>query len=149
MVHQSAQDGKWEKHSIFTFLLLDETGALTTFQTSKTKTDTPTQTVNGFQTHALLKSGKILRIHYRLNPTNAVTYTLRFWRWAVANDYESNLYLLWESPPLQADDLDYDRAELNIPFFLCENGKMYFSIEWTGAPGVTSGFISVEGEAVE
>jgi hypothetical protein len=93
--------------------------------------------------------GKINRIHYRLKPTNAVTYVLRIWRAARAGDYESNSVMLYESPPTQASDVDYDKGELEIPFVLSTPGTMYYSIEWSGAPGNTVGFIDVTGERVD
>jgi len=96
-----------------------------------------------------LKSGKILRIHYRLKPTNVVTYTLRIWSASIAADYQCNEYLLYESPPLQASDVDYDRAELNIPFILYTPAVIYYSIDWSAASGNTLGFIDVMGEVVE
>jgi hypothetical protein len=135
--------------SLFIFFKLDEDGTANYFETSQTKTDTPTLLVDTHRSHPTMKSGVIHRIHYRLNPTNAVTYTLRLWRRAVANNYANNISLLYESPPLQADDTDYDRAELMIPFECCDGpGILYFSIEWTGAPGVTLGFIDVSGEKI-
>jgi len=149
MSKDSCRDGKWKKGSIFLFLKLDEAGALDYFETPQTKTDTPTLLVDGYVTHPTIKTGRINRIHYRLNPTNAVTYTLRLWRAGAAPDYESNLNMLWESPPLQVDDTDYDRAELNIPFSCATPGALYFSIDWTGAPGNTLGFIDVSGEKVD
>jgi len=56
-----------------------------------------------------------------------------------------NLALLYESPALQADDTDYDRAELTIPMNLLVPGALYYSIDWSAAPGNTTGFIDVSG----
>jgi len=144
MSKDSCRDGKWKKGSIFMYTKLDEAGAADFFETSQVKTDTPTLLFD-ILSHPTMKSGIIHRIHYRLNPTAAVTYILRIWRAAAPADYESNVNMLYESPPLQADDTDYDRAELVIPFWLWTPGVMFYSIEWTGAPGNTSGFISVSG----
>lgn len=145
----SSRDGKWKKGSVFIFQKLDEAGAADYFETSQTKTDTPTLLLDGYMSHPTMKAGFIKRIHYRLNPTAAVTFTLRLWAAVFANDYESNLFMLYESPTLQADDTDYDRAELDIPMILCTPGHLFFSIEWTGAPGNTSGFIAVSGDKVD
>lgn len=147
MGKDSARDGKWKSESIFMYWILDEAGADGTLVTSQTKTDMPTLYLNRLS-HPTMKSGIALRIHYRLNPTNAVTYTLRLWRAATADNYQSNVNMLYESPALQADDTDYDR-EVEIPFWLWVPGVMFYSIEWTGAPGVTPGFIDVEGLKVE
>jgi len=147
MGKDSARGGKWTKGSIFREYRLDEAGALDSFETVQTKTDTPTLTL--IASHPTMKSGMIHRIHYRLNPTAAVTYTLRLWRGASADNYQSNLDMLYESPALQADDTDYDRTDLDIPLICPNPGVIYYSIEWTGAPGNTSGFIEVSGEKVE
>jgi hypothetical protein len=150
MGHQSSSDGIWEKGSIFTYHKLDEDGTGNFFETSQSKTDTPTLLVDTFKSHPQMKTGKILRIHFRMKPTNvAETYTLRLWRAALGPDYASNACMLYESAPLRADDVDYDIGELNIPFWLYTPGFLYYSIEWTGAPGNTSGFIEVTGEAVD
>ena len=145
----SGRGGRWKKHSIFIYSALDEAGTNNYFETSQSKTDTPTLQLLSTKVPPRMRSGIIKRIHYRLKPTNAVTFTLRLWRSAVPADYESNKYLLYESPPLQASDEDYDRGELQIPFYLYSPGKLYYSIEWSAAPGNTVGFIDVNGEVVE
>jgi hypothetical protein len=147
MGKDSSRGGKWKSQSIFVMTKLDEAGAADYFETSQIKTDAPTLLLDA--SHPTMKSGIIHRIHYRLNPTNVATYILRLWHGTAANDYESNMQMLYESPPLQADDIDYDRAELIIPFRCSWPGAMYYSIEWTAAPGNTSGFIVVSGEKVE
>lgn len=148
----TCRSGRWRKMSIFNFAQLNEAGASADFETSQAKTDTPTLTLLDVRTltgtvGANLKSGLIHRIHYRLNPTNAVTYTLRLWQAAIADNYESNMNMLYESPALRADDTDYDVAELNIPFVLAATGLMYYSIEWSAASGTTTGFLAVSGES--
>jgi hypothetical protein len=149
MSKDSCRDGKWKKGSIFCYGKLDEAGVGDYFETSQTKTDTPTLMLDAWN-HPTMTSGIIKRIHYRLNPTAAVTYILRLWRGSRAADYESNSLMLYESPALQADDTDYDRvADLEIPFVLQAPGGIYYSIEWTGAPGNTTGFIDVTGEKVD
>jgi hypothetical protein len=138
--------------SIFNFAQLNEAGASAKFETNQNKTDTPTLALLDFRimtgsVGANLKAGLIHRIHFRLNPTNAVTYTLRIWQAAIAADYESNMNMLYESPAARADDTDYDVAELVIPFILANTGMIYYSVEWTGAPGITTGFLAVSGVA--
>jgi len=95
-----------------------------------------------------LRRGVIKRIRYRLNYVNAETYTLRLWAASETGDYESALHLLWESPAAQADDTEYtlDATDFGeIPFILRRAGRIYFSVEWTGAPGNIQGFIRVDG----
>lgn len=127
---------------------LDEAGNLGFFATSQDGTTKPTLSF-GTVIPASFRSGIIRRIHYRLNPTNAVTYTLRLWvaTWT-ANTYQLNLYKLYQSPAAQADDTEYDR-EVVISFLLGVPAFIYYSIEWTGAPGVTPGYIHLTGEAWE
>jgi len=96
-----------------------------------------------------LKSGIIKRIHFRIKPANAVTYTLRIWSDAKAGDYESNMNMLYESPSGRLSDEDYDIGELDIPFNLGAEGKIYYSLDWTGATGNVQGFIEVSGELYE
>jgi hypothetical protein len=136
--------------STFKFTKLDEDGTLNVFETSQAKTAPPTLLLDLELFHPIpqIKSGIINRVHYRLNPTNAVTYTLRLWDATVLNPYELNMHMLYESPAAQADDTDYDR-EVTIPFLFAIAGKLFYSIEWTGAPGNTTGFISVEGEKID
>jgi len=145
------REGRPQKKETFVYALVDEDGSGDRFETVQSKTDTPTLYLGvDSEAHRIpstLKSGHINRIHYRLNPTNAVTFTLRLWEAAYDADYHSNAHLLWESDPLQADDTDYDKQELDIRFILITTGKMYYSIEWTGATGNTTGFIYVSGES--
>jgi len=150
---RECKNNDWKEHTIFCLKMLDEDGTGNYFETSKSKTDTP---VHFMMANAVgcggkplkFKEGKINRIHFRMNPSNAETFTLRIWRDAVAGDYASNLNLLYESDPLRADDEDYDVCELDVPFVLKTPGKIWFSIEWTGAPGNTPGFLEVSGEVI-
>lgn len=141
--------GRWTKRVAFKYSELQEAAAAAKFNTDQTKTDTPTLKLNDVRVPDTLKSGIIKRIHYRINPANAVTYTLRIWAAAIDNDYESNLNLLYESPSGQVDDEDYDRSELSIPFVLAAEGDMYYSIDWSAASGNVQGFIEVSGETFE
>lgn len=149
MSKDSSRIGKWRKENVFVFYKLDEDGVLNVFETDQDKVTPPTLLVDTFISDPTMTKGIIKRIHYRLNPTNAVTYTLRLWRATVANAYELNLNLLYESAAAQVDDTDYDRAELEIPTSLVVPGSLYYSIDWTGAPGNTTGFIDVSGVKVE
>jgi hypothetical protein len=149
MSKDSCRDGKWKKGSVFVFNKLDEDGALNVFETSQDKITPPTNRLDTFISHPTMKTGVIHRIHYRLNPTNAATYILRLWRAYPANPYELNLALLYESPAGQADDTDYDEAELIIPVSLAWPGEVPYSIEWTAAPGNTTGFIDATGVKID
>ncbi len=134
--------------------VVDTGGGSALFSTDLAKTVAPTQYFSDIMPQ-VIQSGVINRVKYRLNPTNAVTYTVSIWEGvppaAGANAYDLDARLLYESPTLQADDTTYDRAELNVPFVLERDNaagplfKLYFSIDWTGAPGVTPGYIMISG----
>jgi hypothetical protein len=149
MAKDSCRDGKWIRKSIFLCQKLDEAGVGDYFEVDQDKVTVPTLLLDTYRTHPTMKSGKILRIHYRINPTNAVTFTLRLWSTnLVVNPYELNLVMLYESPAAQVDDTDYDR-EVEIPFVLETPGSLWYSIDWTAAPGNTTGFIEASGEKEE
>jgi hypothetical protein len=149
MSKDTSRMGKWKKRSIFIFSELDEDGVLNTFEVDQDKVTPPTLLLDLYQTHPTMKTGIIKRIHYRLHPAvGAETYTLRLWRATRADPYALNLQMLYESPAAQVEDTDYDRL-VEIPFSLETPGQLYFSLDWTGAPGNTTGFISVEGEKID
>lgn len=143
----------WEKNTIFFIGKLDEDGTGNYFETSKSKTDTPIHFILAnaagcYGRPLYFKAGKINRIHFRFTPTNAETFTLRLWRNALAADYASNATLLWESDAGRVSGEDYDITERDIPFVLATPGKVWFSIEWTGAPGNTPGILEISGKVI-
>ena len=139
-------DGEWDKSKVFVYTIHQEAAAAwAEVTTSKAKTDTPVYNLVAGEDAENLRNGKINRIHIRVNPTNAVTFIVRIFQRAEADDYNSNANMLWESPSLTGD-VDYDYAEFDIPFTLEIMGTMYFGVEWTGAAGNSQGFISVSGE---
>lgn len=148
----SRRSGREEKPRKFFYFILDEDGSGDYFETDQAKTDTVTKFIMANATGCGGKplkftEGKITAIHYRLNPTNAVTFTLRIWRkGGVAANYASNVHLLYESPAAQADDEDYFRNGLDKDFILATPGKFWYSIDWSGPSGNTPGFIVIEGE---
>jgi len=144
MSKESATMGKWKRFSIFIYRKLDEDGTGTDFETDTGENDTPTKYLDTDNTPTKLRSGIIERIHYRLNPTNAVTYVLRFWNDAVAANVESSMRKMYQSPDAQADDEEYDR-EVIIPFILVHVSIFYYGIDWSAASGVTSGYIDISG----
>ena len=143
-------DGEWHKSKTFGYMIhLETAAAWAAVTTSYAKTDTPVQVLIAAEDCEKLREGIIRRIHVRLNPTNAVTYTLRIWRRAAAGDMESDMYMLYESASGLVDDTDYDFAELAIPFSLEAMGTLYFGVEWSAAAGNTNGFIAVSGDRLD
>ena len=143
----SGRGGRWKKGTIFRYGQLDEDGTGNYFETDQGENDTPTLYLSSGRTPNNMKSGIIRRIHYRLNPTNAVTYTLRLYAKAVAPNYQSGMSKLYDSGAAKADDTEYDVA-VEIPFILLVKGKLYYAIEWSAAPGDTTGYIEVMGEVI-
>lgn len=144
----SGEDGEWSKRVPFTFRKLKEVAGAGAFDTSQTKADTPTLYFDDLIPDTL-KSGFINRLHFRIKAANPVTFTLRIWSAAIANDYESNMNMLYESMAVRVSDTDYEETELDIPFILADAGKLYYSLEWSGATGNVQGFIEASGETYE
>lgn len=140
--------GKWFTRVPFLCAELQEAAAAAKFNVDQLKTDTPTLQVNDYIEPVDFQKGWLQRAHYRINPVNAVTYAMILWEAAEADDYESNLLLIYETPAAQADDTDYDRAEMMVPFYLGAPGTIFYSIDWTGATGNVQGFILAGGEAI-
>lgn len=137
-----------ETRLTFRLARLQEAAAAAPFSTSQAKNVLPTFLLDTEILPAHIAIGLITRIHYRINPTNAVTYTLRLWRAAVNGavaPYEENLAMLYESAAARVDDTDYDILDREIPFWLPVPGNIYYSLEWSAAPGNCSGIIEVSG----
>jgi len=116
------------------------------FETSQAYTDTPTLYMTA-RPDTLIQ-GILKRVHWRLNPSNAVTYQLYLFSDAVADNYGSEMAKIFDSTDvvaLGADDTEYD-AEVTTPFKLASPGKIYYLITWSGAPGDTLGYIEASGE---
>jgi len=120
----------------------DTDEATPTLETDKSKTDTPTIYLSA--TEPVFYRGRILEIGYRLNPTNAVTYTFMIFEKNIANNYESNSRMLYESAAARVDDTDY-RIECDIPFNLWTAGRFYIATDWTAAAGNTTGYLRIAG----
>ena len=144
-------DGEWDKSKTFLYVALQEgAAAWAAVTTSYAETDTPVQLLTANEDCENLREGKISRVKIRLNTTNAVTFKVRIWRRASAGNYQSDSDLLYFSgdnlSANLADDIPYDDKDLDIDLSLEEKGKMYFGVEWSGAPGNTEGYIMAIGE---
>jgi len=139
----------------FFYGLCDEDGSKAYFSTSVAVTDTPTVYL-GVDTapHKIpptLSKGVITGIHVMLDPTNPVTITaLRVWSHSIPADVHSKMHILydstWDFPAGLTDAVAYD-IETVKSFILQYQGKIFIGIEYTGAPGVTKGFVDVSGIA--
>jgi len=129
------------------FHLLDTAGAGDYFETDQLVTDEPTKSIRCNMrpfTRFLLKD-----ISYYMLPDNAVTYKLALFSGAEAVDLSSFSKLAYESPAAQAKDTLYHRCnnEDTLPriIILDTPGRLYYSLDWSGAPGNCPGFIRVRG----
>jgi hypothetical protein len=143
--HEFAEDGEWERHTMFRYESRDVAGAGGQFQLSEVKTDTPTRALTTIRKPLKLKQGHLRRVHYRMNAANAATFILRLYMHSVADDILSEVYLVWESPPAQARNTEYDE-EADIPFELLAPGIYWYALEWSAAPGVTPGYVAISGD---
>ena len=93
---------------------------------------------------------RITNVHHRLNPTNAVTYDLYLYGAADggANSYELESDKFYDSNEVIADCVDDTEYlyECDRTAFLGTGGLIYYVIDWSAAPGDTTGFIEVCGE---
>ena len=133
----------------FTAVLLDPAGTNNYFETDQAITDTPTLYLT-----ASAPMGRIIieRIHVNLNPTNAVTPNLYLFADAQADNLTSESVMIFAStdyvPNGLVDGTEYDFVELNIPATLATAGRIYYLLDWTGAPGDTLGYLKIFGSGV-
>ena len=85
-----------------------------------------------------------------MNQTNAVTYQLYLFEAADADNVESLSHLVFDSGSARADDVVYKYNEQSgkTPFYVNfdVDNKLWYLINWSGAPGDTLGYIRVRGE---
>lgn len=147
-------DGAWSELATFKLRKLQEAAAAAKFNEHDTEAVQPTLMLDDDKDPDTLKEGIITRIHVRIKDAAADTCILRLWRKNTdgsTKPYELQLDKLYESCVL-ACDVAYDFTELEIPFKLAEEGKMYYGLQWTtgAAPaGNVQGYIEVSGETVK
>jgi hypothetical protein len=144
----------------FRLLQYDE-GPYGFFSTSQDISTTPTRYLGDTYPPEFpnLKKGVLQRIHYWLKPTALETFTLRLWMGGAALGSLSAQQLLnsliFESAAAKVGNTRYEEPNvltgtyLKIPFTLLSKGKLYYSVQWTGAPGPTLGYVDVYGLAYE
>ena len=96
---------------------------------------------------------RVTNVHHRLNPANAVTYDL--YLYATVDGAANSMQLMMdkfydsnEHTPNCADDTEY-LYECDRVAHLCNPALIYYVIDWSAAPGDTTGFIEVCGERDE
>lgn len=134
----------------FSYCMLDEDGALNSFEDNQAHAVLPTHMLITWFIPADLKEGIVQMLKVRLNPTAAVTYRLRLWTAALNGavaPYNQEMALIYEMDFDAADDVLYVIL-MNRPIMLLNPGQIWYSITWSGAPGNTPGIITLEGERI-
>jgi len=130
----------------FRYWRTDEDGADDIFETDQAFTDTFTLVLAGDPID--LASGRFLTVTYSLTPTNAVTYQLFLAGWANADNVLQASQTIYASAAGKASGTFY-QYEIDVVIDLITPGVIYYAIDWSGAPGNTSGFIWVSGETYQ
>ena len=106
-------------------------------------------------TPAGAKLVKVETIKWQLTPTNAVTYQLYLLEDNQAVDENSEADLIFDSGAGLASGTIFIRtdadgsAKLPIMANLFDKGLIYYMIDWSAAPGDTTGYIRAYGEVLE
>jgi len=141
--------------------LVDTDGTGNYFETDQALGDTPTLSIP-LTCSSNVKINKFLleSINYYMNPTAAVTYTLYLFENASADNVQNLADLVFQTQAAQADSIIYwyragaygtppgiGTVDFTIPSVVSLGvpNKMYYLLDWTGAPGNTPGFLTVRG----
>ena len=130
--------------------LVDTDGTGNKFETDQPIGGTPTLYLTVYP--ALTKRFKITSVRYYMNPTAAETYELYLFEQASADNVQNLADVVFDSGAAQADSTSYAVIEgdasgkLPIEVNLADSAKLYYQLDWSGAPGNTPGYIVVRGE---
>jgi len=148
--------------------LFDLAGTLNVFETDQALGDTPTLYLTiTTPTGMPVKRFLLEEVCYYMNQTNAVTYQLLLLEAASADDVEQLQDLVFFSPAAQADSICYKynnlgycsdvasttaetiQYKLPVVVELTTANKLYYMLDWSGAPGDTPGFIKIRGRLLK
>ena len=92
---------------------------------------------------------KVLNVHFKLVPTNPVTYQLYMYGYSgggagSAQLESSKFYDSTEHDVNCTGDVEYFREMERVAYF--ERGYCWYVLVWSGDPGATTGYIKVTGE---
>lgn len=148
--------------------LFDLAGTDNVFETDQALGDTPTLflTITA-PTGIPVKRFLLEEVCYYMDPTNGVTYQLLLLEAATADNVEQLQDLVFFSPAAQADAVCYKynnlgycadvasttaevlQYKLPVIVELTDANKLYYMLDWSGAPGDTKGFIKVRGRLLK
>ena len=126
-------------------------GAPGYFETDQAWGTTPTLSFAG---SPLVNHILIHTIKHQITPTNAVTYQLWLLEAASAVDEQSEADIIYDSGAGQVGGTIYhvvaggSPSKLPISARLLTAGEIYYMIDWSAAPGDSSGYIKVYGEVL-
>ena len=145
---------------------LDLAGTSNYFETDQALTDTPTLYMTlSTSTGDPVTKFLLEDVQYMMNPTNAVTYQLYLLEDATADDVQQTTDVAFWSPAAQADSVNYrytaagyqaatgtaEVAQYKLPRIveLATPNRLYYMVDWSGAPADTPGFIKIRGRALK
>jgi hypothetical protein len=157
----STQAGTVISNSAVIGNLVDTDGTDNVFETDQALGDTPTLSIDlSCTSEHKIRKFRLESINYYMNPTAAETYTLYLFEDASADNVQNLADLVFQSPAAQADSTLYwyrsgaygtppgiGTVDFTIPSIVSLGvpNKIYYLLDWTGAPGNTPGFITVRG----
>lgn len=145
---------------------LDLDGTGNYFETDQPLTTTPSLYLTvSTSTGQPVKKFLLEEVQYFMNQTGAVTYQLYLLEDSSADDVQQYTDLVFFSPAAQADSVFYsyrtsgvqagiavaEAVQYKLPRIveLATAGKLYYMIDWSGAPGDTPGFIKIKGRLLK
>lgn len=136
---------------MFTCAKRDYDGTADYFETDQALGDTPTLYMTAFQ---LANKIRIDQIRYQMTPTNDETYRLFLFRDAQADDQRNESNIIFDSGAGRVSGEIYNEvgaASNKVPVTdeLETAGRIYYLLDWTGAPGDTTGYIKIYGEILD
>jgi len=90
-------------------------------------------------------------VRFYMDPANDVTYQLYLLEGSYANIVQSSSSVVFDSLSGKTKGTKYISIrgnQLPIEVNLAEAGRLYYLIDWSGAPGVTPGYIVVRGRVL-
>jgi len=145
---------------------LDLAGTSNYFETDQALTTLPTLSMAvSSSTGVQVKKFLLEDVQYMMNPTAAETYQLYLLEDATADDVQQTTDIAFWSPAAQADSVNYrynsagyqaatgtaEVAQYKLPRIveLATANKLYYMLDWSGAPGNTPGFIKIRGKLLK
>lgn len=145
---------------------LDYAGTSNYFETDQAITDTATLTIDVTCNLPNVVPSRfwVDEVRFMMNPTAAETYTLYLLEGPTVDDSTQHSDIFFETPAALVDSTEYvwrqggmgsfpnlATADYTLPCIvdLHTPGKIYYILDWTGAPGDTLGYIKIKGRLLK